>query len=49
MDTTYVDKINYVANWNKITLVMSDGHQIGIPLDYSKIIFILDDVGIISP
>ena len=33
LDTKYVDKINYVANWNKITLVMSIGHQIGIPLE----------------
>ena len=49
LDTKYVDKINYVANWYKITLVMSDGHQIGIPLEDNKIIFILDDVAIISP
>ena len=50
MDTMYVDKINYVANWNKITLLISNGHQVGIPLEkITKLYSFLDDVAIISP
>ena len=33
MDKTFVGKINYMANWNKIAAIMLDEYQIEITLD----------------
>ena len=49
MDTTFVDKINYVANWNKITLIMEKKHQMGMPYEDNKNILLLVNVAMFSP